>query len=870
MTPYTPFVVTNFSDGIRTDTESFLIPDDATPQMLNMTHFRGRIVEKGGNSLLCNPSNIGEYFRGRLGVRNPTGTTTNVAGQAVIPAGTLIQAGPLDPGTVRITVGSLTVIDNAIDGTFEVYTGGPATVTGQINYSTGIISTAVTGFGAYGGSTNSWSALVILTPSSISPVMGADNIDVTGSTSENMMAFDTVKPYIFNVSVDQFQIADKYDSTSADRPVVTFSGSDSDFFWCLNYADTFWVTNNTPGFQALYPINVVVGATTTITFPASTTFAVNDWVFLWDLGNITITQASDIIQAYGQVTAVSTTTFANDTITVNIATSYTDGASTFSGGGTVQAINRQLNTSGDGIKYYSVSGWHNFAPPLTGVYNTPNGGGGQATYLFGARFIVSYKGYLLFFNTVEGKNLASAQHYQNRMRRSAAGTPYYSQPLPSTQGTNANSFSQFPGFGGFYTSPVNQDMVSARFCRDELIVSHETHDLRLDFTGNIALLFTWARVNDEFGAESTFSMINADTKAVKISQDGFTESQGIDTVKMDMKVPDLVYRLSNTDDGKKRVHGYRNFVSQLFKWTAVIPQGYPSYLKFPNVEVVYNYALKSWSLNKTYNTVYNSFKLFYDNTWSNAKRTWAASPMPWNTLQSRNGEQISVVGNSQGFFHKTEETQITSQAYNDRGYRITDITSFFLTVPNHSFKNGDYVYMTLMKAPNAAFNNAVYQVQFATVNGFNLVNQAGNVIQFTNSSATSPPSGFLAVVDNIEYWTKKFYVGGNAGLQTRLGYVDVFFESQDVASEMSVDVYLDDNNEPSFTKVFSLEKPVSGNSGKIIRRVYINAMAQAVQLRLYYSNAQMFDYNTGYKQFILHGYTIYIKQSGRIVNYSAV
>ena len=862
-TPYTPFQVVDIQDGIRTDTASFLIPDTATPSMLNATHFRGRIVEKGGDQLLCNPVNINDRFRGRLGIRNNTGSVTDSGGFAVVSAGTSIYAGAVDPGTVRVTVGGFTVIDNGIDGHFVAYPiGTPGVVTGQINYITGSIISDVTGFGAY-VALSKWTSSVWLVPSASSCAMGAANIDVKASAAQNMMAFDTLKPYIFDAVNDQFQLADRYESSDLAN-VITFNGTDSQFFWCLNYEDSFWITNGNPGFQGVQVTGVTAGSpNTVISVVDASPWKVNDWVFIWDMGNITITQTGDIVQASGQITAVDT--MAN-TITVNIPTTYTDGIGPWTSGGTIQNLTRQVilgSNGGDGIKWYNSNGWHNFSPPLTGRYKTTVGG--QAQYLFGAQFIISYRGYLLFFNTDEGKTLATSSNYQNRMRRSAAGTPYYASPVASTQGTNANSFSQLPGFGGFTDSPINEELVSARFCRDELIVSHVTHDVRLDFTGNPALLFTWARVNDQFGCESRFSMINLDTQAAKISADGITKSQGIETIRMDNKVPDLIYRLSNTDDGRARVAGYRNFVSQVFKWCCVIPQGYPSYLKFPNAEIVYNYLLDSWSLNKTYRTCYNQFQIFYDRTWRNAKRTWASSNFPWNSLQSRKGNQISVVGNSQGYFHILDETQITSQSFNDRAYRVTSVdSSHVLSVPNHSFKNGDYVYITLMTGSNAAFNDMVGQVQFATGTGFNLINAVGNVLTL---SAQSVCGGCLAVVDNFEYHTKKFYVGGNEGLQTRIGYVDIFFEAQDIASTMSVDVILDDNNAPSLTTNFSLLRPSKG-AGKIFKRVYINSMAQAIQLKLYYSNEQMFNYQTGSKQFVLHGLTLWFKQSGRLVRYT--
>ncbi len=837
---YQAVPVLPFTEGLRTDLPDFLIPDDAAVEMVNISQFRGKLVEKGGDVLLA--SSKAENFRGRIGVRNYSGTT-DASGEIAIA--TPFSTQPLSPGTIIITQGSLQAIDSDNgDGTgdFIDYGSSGWSGFGTINYTTGSITVAVTGWAI----NTAYSVYMIRQPDSTSPAMGSFGIDREGSSLEDLIAFDTVKPYIFDTVADRFELSDSYQTSTNSK--VTFTGTDSDFFWGVNYSGSFWVSNGLPGFKSLQNIvpttGVIPGNPTTITFSGNHGLSNNDWVFLWDIGGITLDATS------GQVIVVDPTT-----ITVNVNSS-----GTFSSGGTVQVITRNIG-SGDGIFFYTSNGWHNYAPPITGS-NETSGNGGTAQYLLGAKLIIPYKGYLVFLGTYEGTSYANRIYYPYRARWTQTGTPYYASPVPNSQTVFAKAAYEGRGLGGFEQAPVQEDIVGAEFIRDDLVVKFETQTLRLDYTQNAADPFIWSRVNDDFGAQSKNSIISEDKTIKTASQDAFTAGQSIDEDEFDQKVQDLIYQMGQTDDNRKRVYGYRNKKSRQLNWGFFYPNQTPSTLKFPNREVVYNYVDNTWSLRKVYRTCYCQFQSFFNRTWARAKRTWASSNFPWSSLQSKAGDRLSVSGNSQGFFHIISEQQISNQSYNDRQYCCTSVNSSGqLVVPNHVFQLGDFVRITNFVGDNSQYNGNVYSVRFISSSVIELRDaQDGKVA--LNEQVVS--SGFVESVDNFIWKGKKFYIGGNEGKQVRLGYLDIFFQGQNVESFLTVKIYI--NDETDSNNVYRLPlKTTDPAQGKLIRRIFPNIQAQSFQIEFSYDSEEMFNFDTGYKQFILYGYTPYVEKSGRII-----
>lgn len=841
---YQPAALNNLREGLRQDVESFLLDSDGSPSLLNINYFRGRLVENGGEQLLAEDNT--EAYKGRLGARLFAGTTD---GSGNIPNATVFYSSAISPGTIVITQGALTAIDNG-QGTFVDYKSSGWAGTGTVNYASATTTSAITGW----ATTTAYSVYFLRQVDQYSPVMGLRTRELTVVNKQELWGFDLLKPYRFSVALDCFFLNDAYESTAADNPVLTFQGTDLNFFWTCNLLDAFWVTNDVYGFQAKQDVTAVTtGATTTITFAANHTFLVNDTVFLWDIGGVTLTTTS------GLVTAVP----ASNQITVAVAST-----GTFTTGGTVQSITRQLANQGDGIKWFDGAGWHNFFPPVTGSASTP-GNGGTADYLMGCLIMIPYKGFLLTLNTWEGSTYANAHNYQQRARWSQNGTPFYSSPTPTVQGVDGAAWIQSTGRGGYIDAPTQEQIVSCAFIRDTLVVYFERSTWLLDFTEDLFLPFVWRQVNSQYGSQSTFGTISYDRGTFTFSEDGIIASDGANNLRIDQKIPDFIYDISKTADEQQRVQGQLNFVGQNIKWCYADQNIAP--ITYPNREIIYNLLDQSWAINEGFHTSYCRWEKFYNLTWADANFSWASANFAWNSVDDNDGDTITVGGNSQGFIHVLPTEQITQQSYNDRQFSVTSVDgSGYAIVPNHSFNSGQFVYLTGMGGSNAAYNNTVYKLQVISSTQLQLINSAGAAVTMSTQAISS---GFMALVSNLSFMSKRFYPAMNEGLESRLGYIDFFFNPSATNQVLAIDLFIDEFTTPVTsplgvgmpTALINLQGIQGSSQSKIMKRVYFQSQGTSFSFRLYYPDSEMFAYDTGDKQFVLHQFTPWYKSMGRMV-----
>jgi hypothetical protein len=829
---YKPVVFNNIREGLRLDTESFILPPGASPNLLNMTYFRGRVVEKGGEELFC--ENLDAGFRARLGARTFSGTTDSSGN---IASGTQFLNGATSPNTILITQGSLNAIDNGT-GTFVDFQSSGWSGTGTISYSNTTTTSTITGFAP----STAYDVYMIREVDQYSPGMGIAIREIDIVNEQELFAFDRLKPYRFSAFFDRFQLQDNYSDSTA---TFTYSGSDTNFFFTTNYQGGFWATNDVYGFDGRQDVTAcTTGSTTTITFTGTHTFQVNDWVFLWDFVGVTFTTNS------GQVTVVGSP----NEITVNVVSS-----GTYTGRGTVESITRQMGT-GDGIKWYDPSGWHNFYPPLTG--QNPPVASAAAVFLLGALMIFPYKGFLVTLNTWEGNSYTNAVNFQQRARWSQNGTVYFSGPVNTPQMVDPLSWLQITGRGGYLDAPTQQSIVSAAYIRDTLVVFFESSTWVLDFTNDLFLPFRWVQVNADYGSQGTFGTITFDKAVFTVSTDGFIASDGINLERIDQKIPDTVYTINKVGNNSQRIAGILNFVGQNIKWAYA-----NSNVTYPNLELVYDLLDKSWSMNEGFHTCFCKYERFFNLTWAEARFTWASANFAWDSFDDEQGDTITLGVNAQGFVHEIPTEQITDQSYNDPQYRVTAVNSSGqIIVPNHSFTSNQFLYLTSMSSPNDIYNDAVYKIQVIDDQTLQLLTlNSERILVDVILSTQAIASGYVAQINNIIFQSKRFYAGNEVGLQCRLGYIDFLFNPFSTNINMTVELYIDEFQTPSQVTSFNLQGIPGSTQAKIMKRVYFNSSGTAFSFKLYYADIDMFNFSYGDKQFVLHQFTPYIATTGRII-----
>jgi hypothetical protein len=220
--PDQPFLIAAPHVGLERDLESWLLPNDAYPQLEDAYLWRGRIKKRQGYKIL-----------GRLQLT----VATVPAGPNVNTITFTVPSFPLTPFQSQFTFGGVVFMDNG-SGNFTFTSGGAAST---INYATGDVTLNLTGTTPAGSNAIFFPCL---------PVMGLPNLDQLSNnqspTPPLLMAFDPKFAYLFNAGTLNFIGATNYKGTST--PVV-WTGDDADFFWTTNYANALWATNFKPGFQ---------------------------------------------------------------------------------------------------------------------------------------------------------------------------------------------------------------------------------------------------------------------------------------------------------------------------------------------------------------------------------------------------------------------------------------------------------------------------------------------------------------------------------------------------------------------------------------------------------------------------------------------
>ena len=503
----------------------------------------------------------------------------------------------------------------------------------------------------------------------------------------------------------------------------------------------------------------------------------------------------------------------------------------------------------DPIYYTDGVTWNSFQGQIDASGNN---------FILQALCILPFRGALLMFNTVEGPSLgnASTVNYSNRIRWSAIGNPL---------ATNAWR-DDIRGKGGFLPIPTNEDIISVGFVRDNLVVFCERSTWQLRYTGRSIAPFQIEKVNSELGCQSTFSQVQFDTSIAAIGNVGIVECDSYETKRIDIKIPDLVFYFSNTNEGPQRIQGVRDFALKLAYW--IYPySGIDSI--YPNRRLVYNYENKSWAIFTDSLTALGTYQPTNDLTWENSDVTWEEANFSW--IDKPNLTPIVLGGNQQGYLEEIGGSIEGGQTSNDESLFIKNITGFGITPsstsvqvvsPNHNLQSGNIIQIVDILPSDPFYNylnNGIFQVSIIDTNTFSI-----NIYDFQTGYYTLPglaPSGTylgvgqIKVRDNFVITSKKFNYMDD-GQTFQLGWVDVLTDITENGF-ITMNIYADYNdsestnayplnvtNDSFFNSVFptnvSSSAYVGGSGGtKIWNRVVCPTNSNFITIQYTLNNEQM-------------------------------
>lgn len=508
--------------------------------------------------------------------------------------------------------------------------------------------------------------------------------------------------------------------------------------------------------------------------------------------------------------------------------------------------------SGDGIRWYDGSGWINFLPPID-----------AANFLMGSLLIVTYRNRLVMLNTTEGTAYGNFTNFQQRARWCQNGTPYYDANVPSgfTGGNQADAWrSDIVGKGGFIDAPTSEQIVSAEFYKDTLIVFFERSTWQLRYTGNETLPFIWERINVEFGAESTFSIVPFDAGIIAVGNYGIVSCDATGVKRIDQVIPDEVFEFHNGNDGPKRVYGIRDYSQQLVYWTFPNATFDPT---FPNRVLVYNYLDGSYSFFNDSLTCFGYYQSFNDTKWANLNVAWQDFPYAWNNGILQSDFPQIVAGNQQGFVFNAYNNGSIANAPSLTISAVTQANPAVVTSTNHNMSTG-----TIIKITGATgmteLNGNIYRVSLPTQNTFEIqtLDAFGNWINVDSTTfGAYVGSGVITVRNNFNITTKRFNPFLQNGDQVRIQNVDLFLE-QAATTEFTMNVFLDEN--PNSALEIDIVPINSPTMGKVWVRNYTSVIGQFCQLEFTFDDEQMVDPTLSDGNIVLHAMMLWMSNAGRL------
>lgn len=809
--------------GVQNDVRPWLIPDQAFAQLINAYVFRGRVRKRFGSYLMNGEvnSDVAQlYSRLRIDIG--------------------VTPGPLPVPDANGLVSQLQIgqMFSVGDDMFTVYQLGADVLTYSTNPSATatINSTTTPNTVTFSGEAAMQS--VYFYPSL--PVMGLVSYDTSLLNDEPVYAFDT-------------QFAYQFTGTGGGGwerlGTATWSGADYEFFWGSTYRGPFnsdaflFVTNfhapdrqkywDGANWNQLSPI--LNGSFRLLTSRIIVPFK-DRLICLNTIENNEGTQVTSSTMYPGTapvtgdftgiitgfpVTSVNDQKFLVGT-TVYSVLSVAAGAQALG----VEVINTRVTpptaTFDAATGEIIITGNNN--NPNQIVYWLPNTGGTTAAYV-------------------------------NRCRFSQNGSPVSSNGWVDTIG----------GKGGYIDAPTKEQIITCDFLKDRLIVYFERSTWELAYTNNQILPFVWQQINTELGAESTFSVVPFDKIVLGVGNVGIHACNGNNVDRIDQKIPDTVFAISNDNEGVYRVYGIRDYFNEMVYWS--FPYNFNSQ-KYPNRVLVFNYKTGTWAFNDDSITAFGYYQRQSGVTWAGSGGTWEQSVEPWDSGALQSQFKQIIAGNQQGFVFIVSTQENSTR--NAPALQITNMAAsgilITLNVVDHNLLQDDFVCIESCQGITG-LNGMIFKI-------YDVID-ANNFRIASTLTGTYTGGGTVARVSRIDILTKQYNFYVNQDYNAYVSKVD-FYVDKTTTGQITVDSYvsasdvslLEDGTETGSligsgvleTSPYDLV-PLESSQSRLWHPLYLQADGECIQLRLYLNDDQMTTNNIAWSDFEMHAMTFFVTRT---------
>lgn len=510
----------------------------------------------------------------------------------------------------------------------------------------------------------------------------------------------------------------------------------------------------------------------------------------------------------------------------------------------------------------------------------------QSQFVQTARIIVPFKNRLILLNTIENDNsnygvtpgTGVTTAYVNRCRYSINGSPFALNAWyePNTQDSAGN----IAAGAGFIDAATEEQIITAEFVKDRLIVYFERSTWELAYTGNEILPFIWNKLNTELGSQSTFSVIPFDKDALAIGNSGIHACNGSNVVRVDQKIPTTVFEFRTENNAELRTVGIRDYYVETSYWTYVSDTE-DTTQTFPNRVLVYNYKNGSWAMNDDCFTFFGYFEQQDDTTWaSSAPLKWFQANQTWISGVLQANQRQILGGTPEGFMlrintdvaRNAPSMYITNMSIAATGIITLTIIDHNLTaVPTQFPNDNDFILIenVVADAPTMAYLNGTIFPVFSVVDADTItINTFGGLVAGTYAGA-----GTCARVSNVQITTKRFNPYVERGKNVYLARIDFGVQATETGA-ITVDYY------PSSSDVSMLQGGVAsgsimGNSiletypypaalypleqfqSLLWHPIYFQSSGEFIQIALYFSADQMINPNVSLSEFEIEGMVLH-------------
>lgn len=827
-------------EGLRQDVKPWLIPDTAFESLKNAYVFRGRVRKRFGSEL---------SGQGAVGA-----IQQDLFSRLAIPlVATAIKVGTTDGAGAFALAGAVLGTDYVLGTDFRIgqkfvigattlavtALGAPAALTLELGAGNGTFNTTT---GAL-----SIAACPLLTDVYFYPNGNGVTTSAGGYVKGIVPGVKWNIGQQLSIGDDLFTVVD--DTAGAQDMLCTKAGMTTATFDCsTGEFEIQYAVPPAPTQVFYYPALPVMGLTQYETNPVNNQVAYafdTQFIYYYSGGRWVLSGPANANRFHGTDSEFFWACNYQGTLTSDVAMFVTNYHHVNANGA--------ADANDDSMWYYLSGAWNRFEPKFKTA--------GIGNYVRTARIVIPFKRRLLLLNTIERDqtSVANSKH-GNRCRFSWDGSPLDANAWLEPNQLNAQG-------GSWVDAGTEEEIIGAEYIKDRLIVYFERSTWELAYTGNEVEPFVWQKLNTELGSESGFSTVPFDKVVLTVGTNGIHACNGSNVDRIDQNIPDYVFQFTNTGSGVARIHGIRDYKTEMVYWS------YPAAYKmaksyFPNTILVYNYKNGTWAENDDCITCWGYFEQSIDKRWMDMNIPWQRAKVPWNAYVQQAQEKLILAGNQQGYV-TIVNPYFPSNSFNMSISNFTHIANVgTLTIVNHTLLNGDFIQINidpLISGIGLGSLSRIYKVSVVDKDTITIGEPNGIVGVYVGGASVSRVSAIDIKTKQWNFYLKdgaQFLINKMDFLVTKgTGEITTDFHLNSSNISMRDEAFASHANLGSYCLEFEALDTFSQTQDRVWNSVYFSSEGSTIQLHLYYTDDQMMDLDNAYNFFELHAIMVHAKKT---------